>query len=184
MTDWDYVENLINKLLWQLERKMRPGIEETPKRVAKMYRELLSGGDPEEHMKLFMSDGDAMVTMPNIEVYSLCEHHMLPFFGKAFIAMIPNTKVLGASKYARIVDCFARRLQIQERLTVEVANFLFHHEKLEPVGVMVVMECQHMCMKIRGVKSEGSMVTSAVRGAFKEKQKAREEALMFWQATR
>ncbi|MBN1457830.1 MAG: GTP cyclohydrolase I FolE, partial [Sedimentisphaerales bacterium] len=161
------------------EDMKREGLRETPLRVAKMYEELLAGmsHDPSEHIsKVFHENYDEVVLLKDIPFYSVCEHHMMPFIGKAHIAYLPDGKVLGVSKLARIVDCFARRLQVQERLTGQVADFLM--ENLKPKGVAVVIEASHSCMTIRGIKKPGSvMITSALRGIFIRDPRSRSEVL-------
>lgn len=157
----------------------REGLKATPERVARMYAELLSGmnEDPREHLKsAFTENYDEIVLLRDIPFYSMCEHHMMPFIGKAHVAYLPDGKVLGVSKLARIVDCFARRLQLQERLTAQIADSLM--EGLKPLGVAVVLEASHSCMTIRGIKKPGSvMVTSAVRGIFKKDPRSRNEVM-------
>ena len=148
-----------------------------------MYAELLAGmhHDPKEHLtKVFHETYDEIVLLRDIPFYSICEHHLMPFIGKAHIAYLPDGKVLGISKLARIVDCFARRPQVQERLTVQVADFLM--ENLKPKGSAVVIEASHSCMTIRGIRKPGSaMVTSALRGIFKSDQRSRAEVLSLMQ---
>jgi GTP cyclohydrolase I len=177
--DTDWIEKAVREILLALgEEADREGLMDTPKRVAKMYTELLSGShvDPTEHLRVFTEDYDEIVVLKNIPFYSVCEHHMMPFIGKAHIAYLPDGKVLGLSKLARILDCFARRLQVQERLTVQVADFLM--ENLKPRGVAVVIEASHSCMTIRGAKKANSvMATSALRGIFKSDSKSRSEVL-------
>lgn len=156
----------------------REGLQNTPKRVAKMYDELLSGyrTDPAQVINeaVFQVDYDDMVIVRDIEYYSMCEHHMLPFIGHAHIAYIPNGKVIGLSKLPRIVDVFARRLQVQERMTHQIADFI--NEVLQPKGVAVVLEGVHMCSMLRGVKkSHSSMTTSTMKGVFREDEKTRSE---------
>ena len=144
-----------------------------------MYTELLGGmnEDPELHAKrVFTENYSEIVLLRDIPFYSVCEHHMMPFIGSAHIAYIPSGTILGVSKLARIVDCFARRLQIQERLTCQIADFLM--DKINPEGVSVVLEASHSCMTIRGIKKAGSvMVTSALRGVFMDDPKSRSEVL-------
>ena len=154
------------------------GLQRTPERVARIYDELTAGYqvDPIKLINdaLFDVDYDEMVVVKDIDYYSMCEHHMLPFYGRAHLAYIPNGKVIGLSKLPRIVEMFARRLQVQERLTQEVADFI--EEVLEPQGVAVVVEGAHMCSMMRGVKKENaSMVTSALKGTFKNDQEVRSE---------
>ncbi|HFC09385.1 MAG TPA: GTP cyclohydrolase I FolE [Chloroflexi bacterium] len=162
------------------EDPQREGLQGTPDRVARMYGELLAGyrTDPVALVNdaLFEVDYDEMVIVRDIEFYSLCEHHMLPFIGRAHVAYIPNGRVLGLSKIPRIVDMFARRLQVQERLTRQVADFL--DELLHPQGVAVVMEAFHMCAMIRGVKKhDARMVTSTMLGSFRTNPATRNEFL-------
>jgi GTP cyclohydrolase I len=155
----------------------REGLQKTPERVAKAMQFLTHGYDlnPLEILKsaLFTEDHQQMIVVKDIEVYSMCEHHMLPFFGKAHVAYIPNGKIVGLSKIPRIVDAFARRMQVQERLTDEIKNCI--QEALEPLGVAVVIEAQHMCMQMRGIQKQNSFTTtSSFTGAF-EKDKTRKE---------
>jgi GTP cyclohydrolase I len=156
----------------------REGLRDTPQRVARMYEELFSGltEDPAAHLRFFEESGDEMVIVRDIPFYSMCEHHLLPFFGKAHIAYLPkNRRVLGLSKLARIVGCFARRPQLQERLTCQIADFLY--KQLPCAGVAVVLEAEHLCMTMRGAKASGAQTrTSALRGAMREAP-ARAEAL-------
>jgi GTP cyclohydrolase I len=156
----------------------REGLQGTPDRVARMYRELLGGydKDPETVINgaLFDVEYDEMVVVKDIEFYSLCEHHMLPFFGHAHVAYLPGERVVGLSKIPRIVEMFARRLQVQERMTRQIAELL--DDVLEPHGVAVVVEGAHMCSMMRGVKkADSSMVTSAMLGSFRENHLTRAE---------
>jgi GTP cyclohydrolase I len=160
------------------EDPQREGLQRTPLRVARMYEEMTAGYhvDPVKLINeaVFTVDYDQMVVVRDIDFASLCEHHMLPFLGKAHVAYIPAGKVIGLSKIPRIVEMFARRLQIQERMTQEIAAFL--EETLHPLGVGVVIEGLHLCMAIRGVKKANArMITSAVRGSFKENLNTRNE---------
>jgi GTP cyclohydrolase I len=155
----------------------REGLEKTPERVAKAMQFLTHGYDlnPLEILKsaMFTEDHQQMIVVKDIEVYSMCEHHMLPFFGKAHVAYIPNGKIVGLSKIPRIVDAFARRMQVQERLTDQIKNCI--QEALNPLGVAVVIEAQHMCMQMRGIQKQNSVTTtSSFNGAF-EKDKTRKE---------
>lgn len=155
----------------------REGLEKTPERVAKAMQFLTHGYglNPLEIMKsaLFSEDHKQMIVVKDIEVYSMCEHHMLPFFGKAHVAYIPNGKIVGLSKIPRIVDAFARRMQVQERLTDQIKDCI--QEALNPLGVAVVIEAQHMCMQMRGIQKQNSVTTtSSFTGAF-EKDKTRKE---------
>ena len=155
----------------------REGPQKTPERVAKAMQYLTHGYDlnPLEILKsaLFTEDHQQMIVVKDIEIYSMCEHHMLPFFGKAHVAYIPNGKIVGLSKIPRIVDAFARRMQVQERLTDEIKNCI--QEALNPLGVAVVIEAQHMCMQMRGIQKQNSFTTtSSFTGAF-ERDKTRKE---------
>lgn len=158
--------------------KSREGLLKTPERVVKSWEKLFGGyhENPEEILSAVFEQGacDEMVVLKNIEFYSMCEHHLLPFFGTIHIGYIPNKRVVGISKLARLVETFARRLQIQEQMTAQIADTLM--EFLAPKGVMVVAEAQHMCMLMRGVEKQNStMITSALRGRFKSDAKTREE---------
>ena len=157
----------------------REGLKKTPERVARMYAELLGGmhEDPKKHLRsVFTENYDEIVLLRNIPFYSICEHHLMPFIGSAHVAYLPSGTVLGVSKLARIVDCFARRLQTQERLTYQIADFIMN--SLKPKGVAVVLEASHSCMTIRGIKKPGSvMVTSALRGIFKRDPRSRNEVM-------
>jgi GTP cyclohydrolase I len=157
----------------------REGVKGTPARVAEMYDELLAGmnEDPKQHLKsVFRETYDEIVLLRDVPFYSICEHHLMPFIGSAHVAYLPSGLVLGVSKLARVVDCFARRLQVQERLTDQIADFLM--DSLKPKGVAVVLEASHSCMTIRGIKKPGSvMVTSSLRGIFKKDPKSRSEVL-------
>lgn len=155
----------------------REGLEKTPERVAKAMQFLTHGYglDPLEILTsaLFSEDHQQMIVVKDIEVYSMCEHHMLPFFGKAHVAYIPNGKIVGLSKIPRIVDAYARRMQVQERLTDQIKDCI--QEALNPLGVAVVIEAQHMCMQMRGIQKQNSVTTtSSFTGAF-EKDKTRKE---------
>lgn len=156
----------------------REGLEKTPERVAKAYQFLTQGyqQDAAEVLRsaMFSEDYREMVLVKDIELYSLCEHHMLPFFGKAHIAYIPNGKIVGLSKIPRVVDIFARRLQVQERLTEQIRDCI--EENLQPLGVAVVIEAQHLCMQMRGVSKQNSVTTtSAFTGEFLHNDKTRRE---------
>jgi GTP cyclohydrolase IA len=158
----------------------REGLKKTPERVARMYSELLSGygADPEKFINgaLFNITYDEMVIVRDIEFYSLCEHHMLPFIGRAHVAYLPDGKVIGLSKIPRVVDMYARRLQVQERLTRQIADFL--SDALKPHGVAVVVEAMHMCSMMRGVKKhDARMTTSAMHGSFRTNLATRQEFL-------
>ncbi len=156
----------------------REGMVKTPQRVERSLRFLTSGyaQDPRQVINgaLFAAESSEMVVLTGIEFYSLCEHHMLPFFGTASIGYVPGDKILGLSKFARVVDVFARRMQVQERMTAQIADAL--DEVLEPQGVAVVTRASHLCMMMRGVEKQGSMtVTSAMRGIFREDARTRQE---------
>jgi GTP cyclohydrolase I len=160
------------------ENPNREGLLKTPERVAKALQFLTSGYevDPAEILKgaLFHEDYSEMVLVKDIEVYSMCEHHMLPFFGKAHVAYIPNGKIVGLSKIPRIVDAFSRRLQVQERFTLEIRDCI--QDTLHPQGVAVVLECAHMCMQMRGVQKQNSFTTtSAFTGVFLNNDSTRKE---------
>jgi GTP cyclohydrolase I len=162
------------------ENPTRKGLLRTPERVAKMYTELLSGYrvDPNKVINdaLFEVTYDEMVIVRDIEFYSLCEHHMLPFMGRAHVAYLPSGRVIGLSKIPRIVDVFAHRLQVQERMTRQIADFI--NDALEPKGVGVVVEALHLCTMMRGVKKQNArMTTSAVHGAFRRSLATRQEFL-------
>lgn len=175
------VETLVRELLKEMgEDPAREGLLKTPKRVAEAYEFLTSGYRTDVkrviNNAVFTAEANNMVLLKNVEVYSLCEHHMLPFFGSCHIAYIPRKKVLGVSKLARIVDCHARRLQIQERLTAQIAGDIM--EAIKPEGVGVVMECRHLCMIMRGVEKQDSvMTTSSVLGSFHNDVSTRAEFL-------
>lgn len=179
--DLESVADATRKLLEAVgEDANREGLQRTPQRVARAYDELLSGYrvDPAKLINnaIFDVEYDDMVIVRDIDYSSLCEHHMLPFLGKAHVAYIPKNKVIGLSKIPRIVDMFARRLQVQERMTRQIADFI--NEVLEPRGVAVVMDGVHMCSMIRGVKKHGSgMSTSAMTGVFREDAVTRSEFL-------
>lgn len=173
------IEEAVREILTHVgEDPEREGLQRTPDRVARMYDELLAGYhvDPVALVNeaLFDVEYDEMIVVKDIEFFSLCEHHMLPFYGRAHVAYIPSDKVIGLSKIPRIVEMFARRLQVQERMTQEIASLL--EQILEPQGVGVVVEGAHMCSMMRGVKKENArMVTSAMLGNFKDNPKTRNE---------
>jgi len=175
------IAELVRGILVQLgENPDREGLRRTPERFEKALRFLTSGyrQDPEKLLNgaMFSVCYDEMVVVKDIEVYSLCEHHLLPFFGKCHVAYIPNKKVVGLSKVARLVNMYARRLQIQERLTNQIARTI--EEQLNPHGVGVIIEARHLCMVMRGVEKQNSLaVTSAMLGAFRENKETRDEFL-------
>lgn len=156
----------------------REGLKRTPERVAKALQYLTHGYDLDPaailRSAMFTEDYSQMVVVKDIEVYSMCEHHMLPFFGKAHVAYVPNGRIVGLSKIPRVVDAYARRLQVQERLTNEIRDCI--HETLQPLGVAVVMECSHLCMQMRGIQKQNSVTTtSAFTGIFLDDHRTREE---------
>ena len=175
------MQELITRLLAELgEDPGREGLRDTPKRVEKALQFLTSGYDADIdtvlNNALFTVDYSEMVIVKDIDFYSLCEHHLLPFFGKCHVAYIPSTKVIGLSKIPRIVDVFSRRLQVQERLTNQIADTI--RDKIMPLGVAVVMEATHLCMSMRGVEKQNSFaVTSAMSGAFRDNARTRMEFL-------
>jgi GTP cyclohydrolase I len=179
--DFDTIEKSVREILVAIgENPDREGLEKTPRRVAKAYAELLEGyrTDPIKLVNgaTFKADYDEMVIVRDIEFNSLCEHHMLPFLGRAHVAYLPKGEVIGLSKIPRIVDMFARRLQIQEKMTRQIADFLY--TLLEPRGVAVIMEAVHMCSMIRGVeKHDARMTTSCMLGAFRNNEATRMEFL-------
>src|SRR6266542_5558994 len=172
------MQDLIRRLLADLgEDPMREGLVDTPKRVEKAYKFLTSGYDADiDHIlndALFTVDYSEMVIVKDIDFYSLCEHHLLPFFGRCHVAYIPSTKVIGLSKLPRLVDVFARRLQVQERLTTQLAETIM--AKINPMGVGVVIEAKHLCMIMRGVEKQNSVaVISTMLGVVRKRQQTRE----------
>ncbi|MHB8107202.1 MAG: GTP cyclohydrolase I FolE [Candidatus Cryosericum sp.] len=183
MMDKERVQAAVRELLLAIgENPDREGLLRTPERVANMYAEVFSGldQDPMQFLKLFYEpqQHEELVIVRDIPLYSVCEHHLLPFIGKADIAYIPKgSQIIGLSKFARIIDCFARRPQVQERLTAQVADFLY--ENLRPYGVAVVIEAEHLCMTMRGARAAGSKTqTSALRGTMRTDAKSRAEVMM------
>jgi GTP cyclohydrolase I len=178
--DIERIKKAVKEILLAVgEDVEREGLKKTPSRVANMYAELLAGmdEDPKQHLSSVFTEGyDEIVLLRDIPFYSVCEHHLMPFIGSAHVAYLPAGSVLGVSKLARIVDCFARRLQVQERLTDQIADFIMN--SLKPRGVAVVLEASHSCMTIRGIKKPGSvMVTSSLRGIFRRDPKSRSEIM-------
>lgn len=175
------IEDAVREILGNIgEDPSRDGLLRTPDRVARMFDELTAGYhvDPQKMINdaIFDVEYDEMVVVKDIDFQSLCEHHMLPFIGKAHVAYIPKNKVVGLSKIPRIVEMFARRLQVQERMTVQIADFI--DEVLQPQGVAVIVEGSHMCMVMRGIKkANATMTTSAMRGIFKSNATTRAEFL-------
>lgn len=175
------MENLIRQLLSQLgEDPEREGLKKTPERVARSWGHLTRGyaQDPRALISsaIFEEENQEMVLLKEIDFFSMCEHHLMPFFGKAHVAYIPDHRIVGLSKLARLVDVYARRLQVQERLTRQIAETL--QSELRPQGVAVVMEAEHLCMQMRGVEKQNSVaVTSCMLGAFKDNLATRSELL-------
>ena len=184
MIDQGRIEKAVREILEAIgEDPDRDGLQRTPERVARMYAEIFGGieEDPAGLLEVTFEAGhDEMVMVRDIPLYSACEHHLTPFVGKAHVAYIPNHdgRIIGLSKMARIVDTFARRPQVQERLTTQVADCI--EQVLEPRGVLVVVEAEHLCMSMRGVKKPGTLtVTSAVRGLFRDDPRTRAEGMAF-----
>ena len=174
MVDKDKIKQAVKMMLEAIgEDPSREGLLETPDRISRMYEEIFSGLGEDAHdilSKRFSVDSSEMVVERDITFYSMCEHHLLPFFGKAHVAYVPNGEVVGLSKLARTVEVYARRPQIQERLTAQIADAVM--DELKPKGVMVMMEAEHMCMTMRGVKKPGSTtVTVATRGDLVDNEK-------------
>ena len=182
------IAKLVEELLHQLgENPARDGLKRTPERVERSFAELTRGADQDVGdvigKGVFEEDCSEMVLVKDIEFYSLCEHHMLPFFGRVHVGYIPNGRIIGLSKIPRIVDVFARRLQVQERMTVQIAQAL--QDALKPKGVGVVAEARHLCMMMRGVqKQNSSATTSCLLGCFQAEAKTRNEFLSFVRSIR
>lgn len=180
MVNQDLIKQAVKLLLEGIgEDAEREGLLETPDRIARMYSEIFSGmeEDAGEHLsKVFSADNNEMVLEKDIVFYSMCEHHMMPFYGVAHVAYIPNGKVVGLSKLARTVEVYAKRLQIQERMTGQIADAIM--KELKPQGAMVVLEAEHMCMTMRGVKKPGSKTVSiAARGVFEKEPELQDKFL-------
>jgi GTP cyclohydrolase I len=180
--DADRIERAVREILEAIgEDPDRDGLQRTPKRIANMYEEIFAGlhDDPSHHLTItFEADHDEMVMVRDIPMHSMCEHHLVPFAGRAHVAYIPGDdgRITGLSKIARLVDGFAKRPQVQERLTTQIADALV--DVLNPIGVLVMIEAEHFCMSMRGVKKPGSLtITSAVRGLFKSNAATRAEAM-------
>jgi len=173
------MEELIRQLLQEIgEDPNREGLQKTPSRVAKALKFLTQGYamDPQEVINgaKFTEKYNEMIVVKDIQIYSLCEHHLLPFWGKCHVAYIPRDKIIGLSKIARLVEIFSRRLQVQERMTTQIAKII--QESLDPLGVAVVIEAEHLCMQMRGVQKQGSKaITSEMLGAFRSNQATRAE---------
>lgn len=182
MVDHEKIKEAVKLLLEGIgDDPSREGLAETPERIAKMYEEIFSGMGEEagEHLaKQFSVTGNEMVLEKDIVFYSMCEHHLLPFYGKAHVAYIPDGYVVGLSKLARTVEVYARRPQIQERLTAQIADAVM--KELRPQGVMVLLEAEHMCMTMRGVRKPGSRtVTVTARGIFRERPELQNQFMMY-----
>jgi len=180
MIDQDKIKRAVHDILIAIgEDPSREGIKETPRRIAEMYAEVFNGmkEDPREVLSVGFEEGhNEMVILKDIPFYSMCEHHLLPFYGMAHIGYIPKGRVVGASKLGRVVEILAKRPQLQERLTTQIADTIV--EALQPEGVAVVIEAEHLCMTMRGVKKPGSnIVTSAMRGSFRTRAVTRSEFL-------
>lgn len=182
--DMPRIERAVSEILEAIgEDPERDGLRSTPARVARMYAEICSGlhNEPAEHLKVtFEAHHDEMIMVRNIAMFSICEHHLIPFYGQAHVAYIPNVdgRVTGLSKLARLVEGYSRRPQVQERLTTQIADAI--EESLDPRGVLVVIEAEHLCMAMRGIRKTGaSTVTSAVRGVFRDDVSTRAEAMRF-----
>ena len=168
------VHKLIREIIIELgEDPTREGLRGTPERIADMYEEIFSGYDSDSELSVQFSEDSDAVIVKDIKFYSMCEHHMLPFFGKISIAYLPNGRVFGVSKLVRLVEKFAKRLQIQERMTKDIADELYAQGVK---GVMVLSEAEHFCMKMRGVKNDATMTSAAYRGVY-EKKENREDVI-------
>ena len=180
MIDQEKIKKAVTSIIEAIgEDPNREGLVDTPRRIAEMYADIFIGSyeDPEKHLMVGFEEGhEEMVIAKDIPFYSMCEHHFLPFHGMAHIGYIPNGRVVGASKLSRVVEVFARRPQLQERLTTQIADIIL--KVLEPRGVAVIMEAEHLCMTMRGVRKPGSkIVTSAMRGLFRQRAATRAEFL-------
>ncbi len=176
--DKERIEKAVREILFAIgENPEREGLRETPRRVAEAMEELLKGYElKEDDFTVFQNQSQETVILRDIPFFSLCEHHLLPFIGKAHIAYIPQGKIAGVSKLVRVVDKYAHRLQVQERLTEEITNELW--EKVQPKGLLVLLEAEHLCMTLRGVRSPGSLVvTLGVRGIYEEQESLRNAVL-------
>ncbi len=168
------IKKLIRELIIEIgEDPTREGLRDTPERIAKMYKEIFKGYDSEAELSVKFSEESDLVIAKDIQFYSMCEHHMMPFFGKIYIAYSPDNKVFGISKLIRLVEKYSRRLQIQERLTKNIADELY---SAGVKGVVVIAEGEHLCMKMRGVRNEANVTTAAYRGIY-DKKEAREDIL-------
>lgn len=173
------IQKAVRNILEALgENPDREGLKETPRRVAELYEEVFSGlhEDPKKHLSVtYTIQQDEMILIKDIPLYAMCEHHLLPFIGKAHIAYLPDKKVVGLSKIVRVVESFAKRPQLQERMTTEIADCIM--EQLKPKGAMVVIKAEHLCISLRGVQKPGTQtITSAIRGRFKSDERTKIEA--------
>lgn len=167
------LESAITQIVGQFDDLNREGLRETPARVARMYQELLAPA-PLKDVTIFEANGyDEMIIDSGIKFYSLCEHHLLPFFGEVAIGYVPDKKIIGLSKFSRVVEFYSRRLQMQERLTENIAQFL--NDALQPLGVGVIVQARHLCREMRGAKNSGSMITSSLLGVMRSNSAARAE---------
>lgn len=172
--DEERVKKLVRELIIEIgEDPTREGLRETPERIASMYKEIFDGYDSDSELSIQFSEDSDVVIAKDIQFYSMCEHHMLPFFGKVHIAYSPNGRVFGISKLVRLVEKYAKRLQIQERLTKDIANELYAQGVK---GVVVIAEAEHLCMRMRGVRNDARVTTHAFRGIY-EKKEDREEVI-------
>jgi len=168
MMDQNRIKNLVRELIIELgEDPTREGLRDTPERIAKMYEEIFSGYDIDSELSVQFSEDSDVVIAKNIQFYSMCEHHILPFFGTIQIAYSPNGRVFGISKLVRLVEKFSKRLQIQERFTKEIADELYSQGVK---GVVVIAEAEHLCMRMRGVRNNATMTTAAFRGIYEKKE--------------
>ncbi len=166
------IENLVRQLLVEFgEDPQREGLRETPRRVAELFEEILKGYNSDSELDVTFTEKGGLIVQRDIPFYSICEHHMLPFFGKVHIAYEPDGKVVGISKLARLVDKYARRLQLQERMTNQIVDELV---AVGPKGVMVIVEAEHLCIRMRGPKSDGLTITSGYRGSLTQSERRRE----------
>ena len=180
MIDQEKIKNAVISIIEAIgEDPAREGLADTPRRISEMYADIFSGlyQDPAKHLEIGFEEGhEEMVICKDIPFYSMCEHHFLPFHGMAHVGYIPNGRVVGASKLSRVVEVFAKRPQLQERLTSQIADAMM--KALEPRGVAVILEAEHLCMTMRGIRKPGSkMVTSAMRGLFRQRAATRAEFL-------
>ena len=170
--DKERIKKLVRELIIELgEDPTREGLRETPERIAEMYKEIFAGYDTDSQLSIQFSEDSDVVIAKDIQFYSMCEHHMLPFFGKIHIAYLPNNRVFGISKLIRLVEKFSKRLQIQERLTKNIADELYAQGVK---GVIVMAEAEHLCMKMRGVRNDAIMISAAFRGIYEKKEERQE----------